>query len=215
MCCRRVLVVVVLCLATVIVQGCASGPKVQVLASNEEFDSGRSVVVLPTENRTMDVDAGEITRLFVYLALEQRGFVVYDLEATDEVLLSSGMSTGAHVAMADRSELQKAFDGRDLVFVRLLEASYKTLVVKSVSASVEMEVWSDGVTLWHETGKHSSSSWAGILNPVQALLGGIVDKAIEGAFKKYYDHPLFSMIEQVVMSMKKKLPGKEHEPSGW
>ena len=205
----------ILCLMVVAVAlvSCSRSPKVETIVSDSDYTSTQTVAVMPFKNETLDVEAGELTRLFWALAMDQRGFEVQNIETTDELLRSMGVTLGEHLDGIDREELADALGTDALAFGVLKEASYKTLVVaKKISAAVEVEVWSEGRTRWQRRGSHSSTA---LMNPVDGFARGVVDKFFENAFKKYYGHPMFNMLEVVVIKMKEGLPGEEEEWTGW
>jgi len=73
------------------------------------------LAVLPFENFSNDVKGSEIPRKEIYKALLEEGYVVLDLENTDELLKEAGITDGGQLRAVDFAKLAEILGTRTFV----------------------------------------------------------------------------------------------------
>lgn len=171
-------------------------------------------VVLPFANETTDLAAGGLARLLFALGLQEKGYEVFDVSATDSLLLTIGISDGGQLGAVTTAELQKLFGVDALLYGNILQAEYSTKGFTSKKeVKIGVRIVLNGTEVWKAEDSHKTGG--GLSNPLSGLAKQIVDKTFEKAFSSYAGHPLETEIETVVYKLQAILPGTREEESGW
>jgi len=193
--------------------GCAGS---KYLKSDPTFKEPITIAVLPFENETMDLAAGELARLFFFLGMQEKGYKVLGYTETDSILKDLGITEGGQLPSISPEELHTKLGVEGLLYGTLIDAEYSTKgITKKKKATVSIKLLKNGASVWEDQRSVSEGGIGNILNPLAALAEQVVDKAFEKAFAKYHGHPLEAQVERVVYDLQKKMPGKREEASGW
>ena len=99
--------------------GCATGLGDAGSAENAKLVKPIPVVVLPFENETTDLAAGELARLLFMLGLQEKGYELLGLGRTDSLLQEIGITQGGQLGAVPTEKLTDLFDTRGLVYGNL------------------------------------------------------------------------------------------------
>ncbi|MBI4656526.1 MAG: DUF799 family lipoprotein [Elusimicrobia bacterium] len=88
--------------------GCVSQQKYTISPQFSAFRSEK-LVLLPFENRTVDLSAQEILRKMVHRRFTEKGYSLLSIEETDEKLRSIGITDGGQLNSAQTDKLEKLF----------------------------------------------------------------------------------------------------------
>jgi hypothetical protein len=206
------LFLVIICIALIF--GCSTNKP---LYKDSSFKEPMKIAVLPFENETTDLAAGELLRLFFIIGMDEKGYEVQSFEITDKRLKMEGITDGGQLGSISSDSLLNILEVDGLIYGTLIEAKYSTLAVvstKKVTANIEL-IGKNNTALWKDQGTSKEGALGNITNPLQGLAEQVVDKAFEKAFAKYKGHPLEVHIENVAYILQNKMPGKRVEVSGW
>lgn len=200
-------------LMVIFMVGCAGS---KYLKSDPTFKEPIPIAVLPFENETTDLPAGELARLFFFLGMQEKGYEVLDYSATDSILRDLGITQGGQLPSISPEELHAKLGVEGLLYGTLIDAEYSTKgITKKKKVTVSIKLLRNGASVWEDQRSASEGGIGNILNPLATLAEQMVDKAFEKAFAQYHGHPLETQVEQVVYELQKKMPGEREEASGW
>lgn len=206
----------VFCFITLVVLSCGGGGSIKFLYHDPSFSNPMSVAVLPFANNTTDLAAGELSRILFAAGMVEKGYEVLDYDKTNEILNNLGITDGGQLGSIEPSELQSKLGVKGLVYGTLMEATYSTTgVMKKKSVTLHIKIISNGNRVWEGEKNAKDSGIGNLLNPLKGLGEQLVNKTFEKAFAKYHGHPLDAFIENVVVILLDKMPGKKVEKSGW
>jgi hypothetical protein len=186
------------------------------MISDKSFDQPISIAVLPFENMTADLPAGELMRLYFCLGLKEKGYTVMEISQVDSILQRLGITDGGQLGSITPEELQKMFKTEGLLYGTLIKATYSTLgVTTSKNVTANARVMRNGTEVFSDEETSKEGGLGNLVNPLKGLADQIVDKQFEKMFAKYRGHPLDTHIEAVAYKIQNKMPGKREEKSGW
>lgn len=202
-----------LILAVLICISCFSSSN---LTKSSSFKKPIPIAILPFENMSMDLKAGELMRLFFVIGMQEMGYQVQELAITDSILQSIGITDGGQLPSLTAQELHQKLNIQGLLYGTLVEATYSTSGItmkKKVTASVK--IVKDGIEVWSDEETSKEGGLGNLANPLQGLAQQVVDKQFEKMFQNYAGHPLEAHIEAVTYKLQEKMPGEREEKSGW
>ena len=179
----------------------------------DSFQSPLPVAVLPVNNMSNDLKAGQMFRELFKNSLQDLGYAVAKNNDVDYLLQQNGLTDGGQLTNIPPEKLCGML-GVDAVFVGNLEkANQLTTGIynkKEVRASMKLYRRSD--LLWYDTASANSKD----LGLSTKAIGDAFVKRISGkALAKFNGHPLLMLTEQVIYDLEQKLPGKRITPTGW
>ena len=192
--------------------GCATANKPIFISPT--FDKPMKVAVLPFENMSTDLAAGELARLLFAEGIGQKGYTVIPIEKVDEVLRKMGVTQGGQLRSLKREDMMKKLGAEGLIYGNLKAAAYVTVgIKKSKKATLAAALYRGEERLWEDEKTFEQSEYS--INPASAIQKQLAGKALEKALAKYSGHPLYLQIEQCVYKTQDTMPGKRVEESGW
>ena len=143
---------VVFVLSLFLLAGCVTQPTKRDMSAFESA-APRSILVVPTVNKTLDVDAPNYVLTTLPIPLAEKGFYVFPVNTTRYVLEQEGYYEGERIHQMPPQELSKLFDADAILYVTInrWDAQY---IVLSTQVTVEFEyrlVGREGVEFWRET----------------------------------------------------------------
>ena len=150
-------------------------------------ESPRSIVVVPVLNNSNEVAADEIFLATITLPLAERGYYVFPVNLTRELLNEAGLSDAGLVHKADAKSIGRLFGAEAVLFVQIdqWEAKYAVLTTTvNVEMKYELTSGTTGEHLWGATRvlryqPTTSSSGYG------ALIEMVIDAALAKARPNY------------------------------
>jgi len=125
------------------------------------------VVVLPFENETTDLAAGELARLLFMLGLQEKGYEILGLGRTDSLLQGIGITQGGQLGAVPTEKLTDLFDTRGLVYGNLLQAEYSTKGISTKKmVTMNIRVMKGGEEIW--MGEGSAKTGGGLTGPMSS-----------------------------------------------
>jgi len=113
----------------------------------------KNVAVLPLDNRSNDINVPEVIRKGFKKLVENKGYAVKDIIATDNVLNELGVTDAGQLSAMNGTELAKALEVGGVFYGTLLEFNYVTLGVyykRQVRVSFKLVDGLTGKVLWEE-----------------------------------------------------------------
>jgi hypothetical protein len=179
----------------------------------DSFQSPLPVAVLPVNNMSNDLKAGQMFRELFKNSLQDLGYAVAKNNDVDYLLQQNGLTDGGQLTNIPPEKLCGML-GVDAVFIGNLEkANQLTTGIynkKEVRASMKLYRRSD--LLWYDTASANSKD----LGLSAKAAGDAFVKRVSGkALAKFNGHPLLMLTEQVIYDLEQKLPGNRITPTGW
>lgn len=180
-----------LCLiATILLSGCATvtpPPKKDMSAFLAA--APRSILIVPTVNKSLDVDAPNYVLATLPVPIAEKGYYVFPVNTTKFVLEQEGFYEGEQIHKQPPETLAKLFDADAVLYVTInrWDAQY-VVVTTTVTVSFEYRLVSkSGVEIWSES---KSMVWSPDNNnssgpPLAQLIGMLVKAAVARAAPNY------------------------------
>lgn len=203
-----------LTLSLLLVLGCAAASKN--LEKDPSFKEPIPIAILPFENHTTELAAGELARLYFVLGMQEMGYEVLGYAETDSILRELGITQGGQLPTITSDELHAALGVEGLLYGTVIDAEYSIkAITKKKKVTIGIELLRNGSRVWKDQETISETGLGNILNPLAGLAEQVVDKTFEKAFAQYHGHPLEVQLEGVIYKLQNKMPGKRKEVSGW
>ncbi len=148
----------------------------------------RSILVVPTVNRSLDVDAPNYVLTTLPIPLAEKGYYVFPVNTTKFVLEQEGYYEGDRIHQLPPETLAKLFDADAILYVTInrWDAQYAVL---STQVTVELDyrmVSRDGTEIWKENKRmvyapQNNSSGS----PLAGLIASMISAAITRAAPNY------------------------------
>jgi hypothetical protein len=189
-----------LALASMLLTGCATQPA-QKDQSALLAAAPRSILVVPTINRSLDVDAPNYVLAALPIPIAEKGYYVFPVNTTKVVLEQEGFYEGERIHQQPPESLAKLFGSDAVLYVAIKQWDAKFAVFTTV-VTVDFDyrlVSKDGVELWSENKRmqyqpqNNNNSAA---SPMAALLGAVISAAMARAAPNYM--PLTQQANQQV-----------------
>lgn len=149
----------------------------------------RSVVILPVENETTNVEAPRFFMATVARPLIDRGYYVFPVEATSEILASEGLTDGAELRNVTPERFHRYFGTEGVLFVTLKKWDTVYLFLQSsVIVTLEYTLLDtrSGEVAWSTTSTaQRQSGGVGSGNVIADLIAMAVDAALTAALTDY------------------------------
>lgn len=170
-----------------VLSGCATqGPRKDYTAFN--VAKPRSILVVPTVNKSLDVDAPNYVLSTLPVPLSERGYYVFPVNTTKMVLEQEGFYEGEQIAAQPPESLAKLFGADAILFVTInrWDAQYAIL---STTVTVDFDyrmVAKDGTEIWKDKQvmKYSPQQQSGG-SPMAMLIGAAINAAVARAAPNY------------------------------
>ena len=149
----------------------------------------RSILVVPTVNKSLDVDAPNYVLSTLPVPLAEKGYYVFPVNTTKYVLEQEGYYEGDRIHQLPPATLAQLFDADAILYVTInrWDAQY---VIFSTQVTVEFDyriVSRDGTEIWKENKRMvyapQNNSSGG--SPLAGLIAAAVSAAITRAAPNY------------------------------
>lgn len=159
----------------------------------------RSILVVPTVNKSLDVDAPNYVLAALPVPIAEKGFYVFPVNTTKLVLEQEGYYEGERIHQQPAPVLAKLFGADAVLYVTINRWDAQFALLTTV-VTVDFEyrmVAKDGTEIWRESKKmqyQPQNSTSG--SPMVMLVGAIVNAALTRAAPNYM--PLTKQANQEV-----------------
>ena len=160
----------------------------------------RSILVVPTINRSLDVDAPNYVLAALPIPIAEKGYYVFPVNTTKYVLEQEGFYEGEQIHQQPTESLAKLFGSDAVLYVAIKQwdAQY-AFITTTVTVDFEYRLVSkDGTEIWKEEKKMQyqpqNNNSGG--SPMVALLSAVINAAVARAAPNYM--PLTQQANQQV-----------------
>jgi len=181
-----------------LLSGCAA-QRVKQDMSAFTMAAPRSILVVPTINKSLDVDAPNYVLTTLPIPLAEKGYYVFPVNTTKFVLEQEGMYEADRIHSQPTEVLAKLFGADSVLYVSInrWDAQY-ALIAATVTVDFDYRLVSkDGVELWKD---HMSMQYSPQNNnsgsPMVMLISAVINAAITRAAPNYM--PLTKQANQQV-----------------
>lgn len=188
----------IMALAVILLTGCIAQP-VKYDMSAFQAAAPRSILVVPTINKSLDVDAPNYVLSTLPVPLAEKGYYVFPVNTTKYVLEQEGMYEADRIHMQPPENLAKLFGADAVLYVTInrWDATY-ALIAATVTVDFDYRMVSkDGTEIWKE---HKTMQYSPQNNnsgpPIAMLIGAIINAALTRAAPNYM--PLTQQANQQV-----------------
>lgn len=191
-----------LALAAIILSGCVAQP-VKKDMSAFRAAAPRSILVVPTINKSLDVDAPNYVLTTLPVPLAEKGYYVFPVNTTKFVLEQEGMYEGEQIHRESTQTLAALFGADAVLYVTInrWDAQY-LLIAAAVTVDFDYRMVSkDGTEIWkeHKTMQYSPQNNNSGASPLATLIAAVISAAITRAAPNYM--PLTQQANQQVFMM--------------
>jgi hypothetical protein len=160
----------------------------------------RSILVVPTINRSLDVDAPNYVLAALPIPIAEKGYYVFPVNTTKFVLEQEGFYEGERIHQQPPESLAKLFGSDAILYVAIKQWDAKFAIFTTV-VTVDFDyrlVSKNGVELWRENKRMQyqpqNNNNAG--SPMALLLTAVINAAVTRAAPNYM--PLTQQANQEV-----------------
>lgn len=197
-----------------LLSGCVANQPIKKDTSAFDAAKPRSILVVPTVNKSLDVDAPNYALAALPVPIAEKGYYVFPVNTTKFVLEQEGYYEADKIHEQSPPALAKLFDADAVLYVTIhrWDAQY---ILLSTTVTVEFEykmVSRDGVEIWAERKqmRYAPQNDSGG-HPIAQLLGALVSAAITRAAPNYM--PLTRQANQQVFVLgPNALPNGPYRP---
>lgn len=174
-------------LLSVLLMGCANQPTKKDMSAFQAA-APRSILVVPTINKSLDVDAPNYVLAALPVPIAEKGYYVFPVNTTKYVLEQEGYYEGERIHQQSTQTLAKLFDADAVLYVSINRWDAQFALLTTV-VTVEFDyrlVSKDGTDLWKEKKRmqyQPQSSNAG--HPLATLIVAVVNAAVTRAAPNY------------------------------
>lgn len=149
----------------------------------------RSILVVPTVNKSLDVDAPNYVLSTLPVPLAEKGYYVFPVNTTKFVLEQEGMYEADRIHNESTESLAKLFGADAVLYVRIDRWDAQYMVI-AATVTVEFDyrlVSKDGTEIWkeHSQMKYSPQNNNNSGSPLAMLIGAAINAAIARAAPNY------------------------------
>ncbi len=203
----------IMALVVMLLAGCIAQP-VKLDMSAFQTAAPRSILVVPTINKSLDVDAPNYVLSTLPVPLAEKGYYVFPVNTTKYVLEQEGMYEADRIHMQPPETLAKLFGADAVLYVTInrWDAAY-ALIVTTVTVDFDYRMVSkDGTEIWKE---HKTMQYSPQNNnsgpPLAMLIGAVINAALTRAAPNYM--PLTQQANQQVFVLgQNALPDGPYRP---
>jgi hypothetical protein len=162
----------------------------------------RSILVVPTINKSLDVDAPNYVIAALPVPIAERGYYVFPVNTVKYVLEQEGFYEGDRIHQQPPAALAKLFGSDAVLYVTIKQWDAKYMVFTTV-VTVDFDyrlVSKDGVQIWAESKRmqYQPDNQNNSASPMAALLTAVINAAITRAAPNYM--PLTRQANQQVFT---------------
>lgn len=189
---------VIIALAVMLLAGCVAQPVKQDMSAFQTA-APRSILVVPTINKSLDVDAPNYVLSTLPVPLAEKGYYVFPVNTTKYVLEQEGMYEADRIHMQPTATIAKLFGADAVLYVTInrWDAQY-AFIAATVTVDFDYRMVSkDGTEIWkeHKTMQYSpQNNNSG--SPLATLIGAVINAALTRAAPNYI--PLTQQANQQV-----------------
>jgi hypothetical protein len=160
----------------------------------------RSILVVPTINQSLDVDAPNYVLAALPIPIAEKGYYVFPVNTTKFVLEQEGFYEAERIHQQPPETLAKLFGSDAVLYVAIKQWDAKFAVFTTV-VTVDFDyrlVSKDGVELWKESKRmqYQPQNNNNAASPMVALLSAVINAAVARAAPNYM--PLTQQANQEV-----------------
>jgi hypothetical protein len=160
----------------------------------------RSILIVPTINRSLDVDAPNYVLASLPIPIAERGYYVFPVNTTKFVLEQEGFYEAERIHEQPPSSLAKLFGSDAILYVAIKQWDAKFAVFTTV-VTVDFDyrlVSKNGVELWRDNKRmqYQPQNNNNAASPMAALLTAVINAAVARAAPNYM--PLTQQANQEV-----------------
>lgn len=148
----------------------------------------RSILVLPVENETTEVEAPRFFVATIAKPLIERGYYVFPVEATSEILAREGFTAGAQLEEVSPRRLGELFGADGILYVTVHTWDTTYLVFASsvvVTIGYRLVDARSGEAIWSTVATAERRSGASGSDPISLAISAAVDAALTAALTDY------------------------------
>ena len=193
----------ILCLlAAVLLTGCVTQP-VKKDMSAFTAAAPRSILVVPTINKSLDVDAPSYVLAALPVPVAEKGYYVFPVNTTKYVLEQEGYYEGERIHQQPTESLAKLFGADAVLYVSInrWDAQY-AFIATTVTVDFDYRLVSkDGTEIWNENKRmqYSPQNNNNAGSPLAMLISAVITAALTRAAPNYM--PLTQQANQQVFVM--------------
>jgi hypothetical protein len=200
-------------IAFILLSGCVAQP-IKHDMSAFQAAAPRSILVVPTINKSLDVDAPNYVLSTLPVPLAEKGYYVFPVNTTKYILEQEGMYEADRIHTQPPETLAKLFGADAILYVTInrWDATY-ALIAATVTVDFDYRMVSkDGTEIWKE---HKTMQYSPQNNnsgpPIAMLIGAIINAALTRAAPNYL--PLTQQANQQVFVLgQNPLPDGPYRP---
>jgi hypothetical protein len=174
-------------LACLLVAGCVAQPVKKDMSAFQAV-APRSILIVPTVNKSLDVDAPNYVLATLPVPLAEKGYYVFPVNTTRYVLEQEGFYEGEQIHSQSPAVLARLFDADAVLYVTIhrWDAQY-AVITTTVTVEFEYRMVSrDGTEIWSERKRmvyqpQNNSSGP----PLAQLIGALINAAVARATPNY------------------------------
>jgi hypothetical protein len=160
----------------------------------------RSILVVPTVNQSLDVDAPNYVLAALPIPIAERGYYVFPVNTTKYVLEQEGFYEAERIHQQPPETLAKLFGSDAVLYVAIKQWDAQFALFTTV-VTVEFDyrlVSKDGVELWKENKRmqYQPQNNNSAASPMAALVSAVINAAVARAAPNYM--PLTQQANQQV-----------------
>lgn len=189
---------IVIAIAVLLLTGCVAAPtKYDMTAFHAA--APRSILVVPTINMSLDVDAPNYVLSTLPVPLAEKGYYVFPVNTTKYVLEQEGLYEANRIHMQPTDTLAKLFGADAVLYVKINQWDAKyAFIATTVTVDFDYRmVGKDGAEIWkeHKTMVYSPQN-TNSGSPIAMLITAVVNAAVARAAPNYM--PLTKQANQEV-----------------
>ena len=197
--------------AALLLTGCATAPRWNYAAFFESHP--RSILIVPAQNATTAVNAPEVWSTTITRPLAERGYYVFPVRLTDDLLKDLGLTNEGLVSQMHPSRFREIFGADAVLFVTIHDWNTKYVVLASsvtVRASYRLVDTRTGQVLWQGEQQIVQQSGAGAGGGIAGLIAAAVSALATTAIDY---RPLARQANTtIVVAPKRGLPAGPYHP---
>ena len=201
-------------LFSALLSGCVTQP-VKKDQSAFKVAAPRSILIVPTINKSLDVDAPNYVLAALPLPIAEKGYYVFPVNTTKYVLEQEGFYEGERIHQQPTETLAKLFGADAVLYVSINQWDAKYALI-STTVTVDFSyrlVSKDGVEIWNENQRmHYTPQNNNSGSPMVMLISAVVNAALTRAAPNYM--PLTRQANQQVFILgSNALPDGPYRPT--
>ncbi len=174
--------ILTLLLALFVLSGCVQQPVKQDMSAFTAA-APRSILVVPTVNKSLDVDAPNYVLSTLPVPLAEKGYYVFPVNTTKYVLEQEGMYEADRIHNEPTESLAKLFGADAVLYVQInrWDAQY-LLIAATVTVDFDYRLVSkDGTEIWKE---HKTMQYSPQSNNSGSALAVLISAAVNAAMTR-------------------------------